>query len=47
MDNNELYIVSAIVENKPSVLFRVTNLFRARNFNIESITVGTDRKSVV
>lgn len=41
MDNNELYIVSAIVENKPSVLFRVTNLFRARNFNIESITVGT------
>ncbi|MEO9363371.1 MAG: acetolactate synthase small subunit [Nitrososphaera sp.] len=42
MDNNsELYIVSAIVENKPGVLFRVTNLFRARNFNIESITVGT------
>lgn len=39
--NNELYIVSAIVENKPGVLFRVTNLFRARNFNIESITVGT------
>ncbi|HEU4984216.1 MAG TPA: acetolactate synthase small subunit [Nitrososphaera sp.] len=40
-NNNELYIVSAIVENKPGVLFRVTNLFRARNFNIESITVGT------
>ena len=39
-NNNELYIVSAIVENKPGVLFRVTNLFRARNFNIESITVG-------
>jgi acetolactate synthase-1/3 small subunit len=38
---NELYIVSAMVENKPGVLFRVTNLFRARNFNIESITVGT------
>lgn len=38
---NELYIVSAIVENKPGVLFRITNLFRARNFNIESITVGT------
>jgi acetolactate synthase-1/3 small subunit len=29
------------VENKPGVLFRITNLFRARNFNIESITVGT------
>jgi acetolactate synthase-1/3 small subunit len=40
-NNNELYILSAIVENKPGVLFRVTNLFRARNFNIESITVGT------
>jgi acetolactate synthase-1/3 small subunit len=35
------YIVSALVENKPGVLFRVTNLFRARNFNIESITVGS------
>ena len=35
------HIVSALVENKPGVLFRVTNLFRARNFNIESITVGT------
>lgn len=35
------YIVSSLVENKPGVLFRVTNLFRARNFNIESITVGS------
>src|SRR5574339_1070827 len=35
------YIVMALVENKPGVLFRVTNLFRARNFNIESITVGS------
>src|ERR671937_205774 len=35
------YRVSALVENKPGVLFRVTNLFRARNFNIESITVGS------
>src|SRR5215212_5548122 len=35
------YIISAIVEDKPGVLFRITNLFRARNFNIESITVGT------
>src|ERR1044071_6153444 len=36
-----LYILSALVEDKPGVLFRVTNLFRARNFNIESITVGS------
>jgi acetolactate synthase I/III small subunit len=45
-DNTELKILpyrilSVIVDNKPGVLFRVTNLFRARNFNIESITVGT------
>jgi acetolactate synthase-1/3 small subunit len=46
MDNSEkktlpYRILSVIVDNKPGVLFRVTNLFRARNFNIESITVGT------
>jgi acetolactate synthase-1/3 small subunit len=35
------YIVAALVENKPGVLFRITNLFRARSFNIESITVGS------
>ena len=35
------HILSALLENKPGVLFRVTNLFRARNFNIESITVGS------
>jgi len=41
------YIVSTLVENKPGVLFRVTNLFRARNFNIESITVGaTEQKDL-
>lgn len=37
---DDLYILSVLVEDKPGVLFRVTNLFRARNFNIESITVG-------
>jgi acetolactate synthase-1/3 small subunit len=41
MSENDWYIVSALVENKPGVLFRITNLFRARSFNIESITVGT------
>ncbi len=38
--SDDVYILSALVEDKPGVLFRVTNLFRARNFNIESITVG-------
>jgi acetolactate synthase I/III small subunit len=41
MSEGGWYIVTALVENKPGVLFRITNLFRARNFNIESITVGT------
>lgn len=46
-DNSDWHIVSALVENKPGVLFRVTNLFRARNFNIESITVGlTEQKDL-
>ncbi|MGQ9680438.1 MAG: acetolactate synthase small subunit [Candidatus Bathyarchaeia archaeon] len=32
--------IAFLVENKPGVLFNVTNLFRRRGFNIESITVG-------
>lgn len=42
---NPLYILSSLVENKPGVLFRITNLFRARNFNIESITVGATERT--
>lgn len=34
------YIISLIVENKPGVLYRVTNLIRRRGFNIENITYG-------
>ena len=30
----------ALVENKPGVLNRVASLFRRRNFNIESLSVG-------
>jgi acetolactate synthase-1/3 small subunit len=33
-------IISIIVENKTGILFKVTHLFRSRNFNIESISVG-------
>lgn len=32
--------VSFLVENQPGVLFNVSNLFRRRGFNIDSITVG-------
>ncbi|MGP3667453.1 MAG: acetolactate synthase small subunit [Candidatus Bathyarchaeota archaeon] len=34
------HILSTIVENKPGVLFRITNTIRRRGFNIESLTVG-------
>ena len=33
-------ILSVLVENKPGILFKVTHLFRSRNFNIDSISVG-------
>jgi len=35
-----LQTVSFLVENQPGVLFNVSNLFRRRGFNIDSITVG-------
>jgi len=39
-------ILSILVENKPGILFKVTHLFRSRNFNIDSISVGvTDDKN--
>jgi acetolactate synthase-1/3 small subunit len=33
-------VLVALVENRPGVLTRVASLFRRRNFNIESLTVG-------
>ncbi|HJJ23033.1 MAG TPA: acetolactate synthase small subunit [Nitrosopumilus sp.] len=33
-------ILSIVVENKPGILFKITHLFRSRNFNIDSISVG-------
>jgi acetolactate synthase-1/3 small subunit len=37
----KMHVISIIVEHKPGVLYEVSNMFRRRNFNIESITVGT------
>ena len=36
----QLCTIAFLVENKPGVLFNVSNLFRRRGYNIESISVG-------
>ena len=47
MENEKLKVIAAIVENKPGVLYSISNMFRRRGFNIESITVGhTDKKGL-
>jgi acetolactate synthase-1/3 small subunit len=40
MVNGKIKVIAALVENKPGVLHSVANMFRRRDFNIESITVG-------
>ena len=40
MGAERAHIIAAVVENKPGVLYSVSNMFRRRNFNIDSITVG-------
>ncbi|MGA2572786.1 MAG: acetolactate synthase small subunit [Candidatus Methanomethylicaceae archaeon] len=42
-----LHIISAIVEDRPGVLFKVTSLIRRRGFNIATITVGSTEKEKV
>jgi len=37
-------ILSILVENKPGILFKITHMFRARSFNIDSISVGVTEK---
>jgi acetolactate synthase I/III small subunit len=41
----EKHTLVALVENEPGVLMRVTNMFRKRNFNIDSLTVGRTHRS--
>jgi len=45
MAKEQNHIISAIVEHKPGVLYGVSNLFRRRGFNIESISVGPIEQS--
>ena len=39
--NPTKHTLVVLVENKPGVLTRVASLFRRRNFNIDSLAVGT------
>ena len=39
-EDERLRIISALVENKPNVLYRMSNVIRRKSFNIESITTG-------
>lgn len=41
MSSEQTHIIATLVENKPGVLYEVANMFRRRNFNIDSISVGT------
>lgn len=41
------HTIVALVENKPGVLMRVTNMLRKRMFNIDSLTVGRTHRSHV
>ena len=45
MEKEQNHIISAIVEHKPGVLYGISNLFRRRGFNIESISVGVTEQS--
>ena len=47
MEAGKTKVISVLVEDKPGVLHTIANLFRRRNFNIESITVGaTQQKDI-
>jgi acetolactate synthase-1/3 small subunit len=35
------FIISALVEHKPGVLYKISNMFWRRGFNIESVAIGT------
>lgn len=47
ISNGQEIIIDVLVEHKPGVLYRVTNLFRRRAFNISSVAIGTSEKDRV
>jgi acetolactate synthase I/III small subunit len=47
MEAGKTKVISVLVQNKPGVLHLIANLFRRRNFNIESITVGPTQQPSV
>jgi len=40
-------IIDVLVDHKPGVLYRVSNLFRRRTFNISSVAIGTSERDQV
>jgi len=40
-------IIDVLVDHKPGVLYRVSNLFRRRAFNISSVAIGTSERDQV
>ena len=40
MSKQQTHIIATLVENRPGVLYDVSNMFRRRGFNIDSISVG-------
>ncbi len=44
MTTEQSHVIACLVENKPGVLYEVSNMFRRRNFNINSISVGASEQ---
>lgn len=44
---HEEVIINVLVDHKPGVLYRVSNLFRRRAFNISNVAIGTSEKDQV
>lgn len=44
MKTEDTHVLVTLVEDRPGVMQRVSGLFRKRNFNIDSITVGHSEK---